>query len=196
MRSNVVLHGYGTGLTAKTSKVMKHVGLKAKDNTGVAASLPALGMIAAIRVRGTANIEPSIRKTLETLRLMRPNHLVLLPEDKGATMMVQRAKDYVTFGEVDEKTLATLLEKRAEMENGTKVTQEALKEKKVTGFEELARQLMNGKTKLRELGIRNVFRLHPPRKGHKRKGIKAPYSMGGALGKRGEKINELIMRMV
>ncbi len=39
-------------------------------------------------------------------------------------------------------------------------------------------------------------RLCPPRKGYGRKGIKMPYSLGGATGDRKEKINELITRMV
>lgn len=41
-----------------------------------------------------------------------------------------------------------------------------------------------------------VVRLGPPRKGFGRKGIKAPFTIGGALGYRGEKINELLMRMI
>ena len=40
------------------------------------------------------------------------------------------------------------------------------------------------------------FRLNPPRKGYGRKGIKVPFSKGGALGDRKEKINELITRML
>ena len=40
-----------------------------------------------------------------------------------------------------------------------------------------------------------VFRLNPPRKGYGRKGIKMPFRLGGAYGNRGEKINDLIMRM-
>lgn len=43
---------------------------------------------------------------------------------------------------------------------------------------------------------KKFFRLHPPRKGFGRKGTKKPFSVGGALGYRGEKINELIKRMV
>jgi large subunit ribosomal protein L30 len=42
----------------------------------------------------------------------------------------------------------------------------------------------------------NSFRLHPPRKGFGRKGIKASFVNGGALGDRKEKINDLITRMV
>lgn len=37
--------------------------------------------------------------------------------------------------------------------------------------------------------------LHPPRGGFERKGIKIPFKVGGALGYRGEKINNLIKRM-
>ncbi|MGB9748245.1 MAG: uL30 family ribosomal protein [Candidatus Woesearchaeota archaeon] len=41
-----------------------------------------------------------------------------------------------------------------------------------------------------------IFRLNPPRKGFERKGIKKPFNLGGAYGYRGEKINELIKRMI
>lgn len=40
------------------------------------------------------------------------------------------------------------------------------------------------------------FRLHPPKKGLERKGIKKTFKVGGALGPRGEKINDLIKRML
>ena len=42
----------------------------------------------------------------------------------------------------------------------------------------------------------NVFKLCPPKGGFERKGIKNPFSLGGALGYRAEKINDLIKRMV
>jgi len=40
------------------------------------------------------------------------------------------------------------------------------------------------------------FGLNPPRKGYGRKGIKMPFKLGGSYGDRGEKINELIERMI
>ena len=43
---------------------------------------------------------------------------------------------------------------------------------------------------------KKFFRLQPPRKGFERKGIKKPFSVGGALGYRGEKISDLIKRMM
>lgn len=44
--------------------------------------------------------------------------------------------------------------------------------------------------------LKKFFSLHPPRGGFERKGIKNPFSKGGALGYRGDKINELIKKML
>lgn len=48
----------------------------------------------------------------------------------------------------------------------------------------------------KERGKKEVYSLHPPRGGFERKGIKVPYSNGGALGNRGDKMNELIKSML
>ncbi|MBD3318598.1 hypothetical protein GF342_01685 [Candidatus Woesearchaeota archaeon] len=42
----------------------------------------------------------------------------------------------------------------------------------------------------------SVYRLHPPKKGYGKKGIKVSFSAGGALGNRGAKINELLKQMI
>ncbi len=47
----------------------------------------------------------------------------------------------------------------------------------------------------RAAGEGRWYALHPPRKGYGRKGIKLPFKKGGALGDRGEKINDLLLRM-
>lgn len=44
-------------------------------------------------------------------------------------------------------------------------------------------------------GLCNTIHLHPPRGGFERGGIKKNFSIGGALGYRGEKISELIEKM-
>ena len=60
-----------------------------------------------------------------------------------------------------------------------------------------ARALAAGEAKLRDVkGLKPVFRLNPPRGGFERRGIKKPRSLGGALGYRGDKIKELLGRMV
>jgi large subunit ribosomal protein L30 len=43
---------------------------------------------------------------------------------------------------------------------------------------------------------KKFFALQPPRKGYGRKGIKMPFSKGGALGDRNDKINDLASRMM
>lgn len=40
------------------------------------------------------------------------------------------------------------------------------------------------------------YRMHPPRKGIGKRGIKLPFSQRGAYGNRGEKINDLVARML
>ena len=51
------------------------------------------------------------------------------------------------------------------------------------------------KENVAQKGNAKTFRLHPPKKGWERKGIKKPYNSGGALGYRGVEINSLIKRM-
>lgn len=43
---------------------------------------------------------------------------------------------------------------------------------------------------------KEYYRLHPPRGGFERKGIKKTFPEGGVLGNRGRKINDLIAKMV
>jgi large subunit ribosomal protein L30 len=47
-----------------------------------------------------------------------------------------------------------------------------------------------------EGNVKNVFKLNPPRGGFERKGIKKPFTLGGALGERKDKMNDLIKRMI
>jgi len=41
-----------------------------------------------------------------------------------------------------------------------------------------------------------VFRLNPPRKGYGRKGVKVAFRNGGAVGSRGDKMTDLVLRMM
>ncbi len=50
--------------------------------------------------------------------------------------------------------------------------------------------------KLASRGKGGVFALNPPRGGYGRKGVKARFDRGGAVGPRGQKINDLIERMM
>ena len=74
-----------------------------------------------------------------------------------------------------------------------KVDEKYFKEKGYT-LEKFVDDFFDKKVKLQDLDVKPVFRLHPPRKGYE--GIKRPYSLGGALGNRGDDINELLNRMI
>lgn len=152
--------------------------------------------LAVVRVRGTVNVRGDIKYTLKLLRLEKPNHATLIPATPQYLGMLQKAKDYITWGEVSKETIIKLLQKRGEIIGGKKLTEEYLKKKGFNGFEDVAEKLYKAELKLKELdGVKPVFRLHPPSKGFK-KTLKRAFSEGGELGYRGEKINELLVRMI
>ena len=152
-------------------------------------------MIAAIRVRGTTGIKKDIADTLMMLRLNQINHAVLIDENPSYTGMLQKGKDYITWGEIDAETLAKVIAKRGRLAGDVKITDEYLKENTdYSSVEELAKAVVESKATLEDAGIKPVFRLHPPRKGYK--STKKTYNEGGSLGYRGEKIGELIVKMI
>ena len=69
-------------------------------------------MYLVIRIRGTTGVKQGIASTLEMLRLNRISHAVLVDENPSYKGMLQKAKDYITWGEVDLETLTELVEKR------------------------------------------------------------------------------------
>ena len=83
--------------------------------------------IAAIRIRGLVNIKPDIKKTLELLNLTRANHCVLLDESKTTKGMLQVAKDYITWGEIESKTIKDLISKRGKITGDKEVTESFIK---------------------------------------------------------------------
>ncbi len=150
-----------------------------------------------IRVRGRINVRKQIADTLKMLRLNRVNHAVLIDNRKSYLGMLQKVKDYVTWGEIDKDTLTALLKKRGRLEGRKRLTDEFLQ--KYTNFksiEELANAIYENKINITDISkLKPVFRLHPPKGGHNGK-IKRPYTMKGALGNRKAEINDLVKRMI
>ncbi len=153
-------------------------------------------MLAVIRIRGSIRIKKKLNDTMEMLRLFKVNHMVLVPEKKQMKKMVEKVKDYVTFGEINAITLEKALTKRALIKGNKKVSIEFLKEKKVNSFKELAEKIIKEEIKLKDMEIKPVFRLSPPKKGFERAGIKKAFSVGGVLGYRATEINKLINKMI
>ncbi|MBD3313908.1 50S ribosomal protein L30 [Candidatus Woesearchaeota archaeon] len=123
-------------------------------------------LIALILVRGMINVKQGIKDTLKMLRLHRKNCCVVIKKTPANMGMVQKVKDYITWGEIDEATLKEMIDRR-----GKKNPKDPKKTKP-------------------------FFRLNPPKKGFGSKGIKKTFAEKGALGYRGDKINDLIKRML
>ncbi len=151
--------------------------------------------IAVIRVRGRVHVNPEIRDTLKMLNLTRVNHCVIIDDRPSYVGMLHKVKDYVTWGEVDEEDVELLLRNRGELIGGEKLTDEYVKKNtKFKSIKDFAKKFIKFKAELSDIpNLKKVFRLHPPRKGYR--GIKKPFSIGGALGDRGKAIKELIYRM-
>lgn len=152
-------------------------------------------MYAVIRIRGRVGVRKEIEDTLRMLRLKRVNNCVLVPEDPSFKGMLEKAKDYITWGEINRETLIALLKKRLRLKGGKRVDEKVLREiTNFNSFEEFASALLEGKVKLKNFEKLNpVFRLTPPSKGFK--SVKEHWPKGD-LGYRGEAINELLERMI
>lgn len=153
-------------------------------------------MYVVIRIRGSVRVRNRLKDTLEMLRLHRVNHAVIIPEGKQYRNMIRKVEPFLTYGEINVEMLEKMLAKRGRTETGKKLTSEFLKKIKFASMKELAEAIISGKTTLKKLGIKPVFRLHPPKKGHMRKGIKKNYSLGGAAGYRASDINVLVKKMI
>lgn len=140
-------------------------------------------MYAIIRVRGSASVRKEVEDTLKMMRLNRKMHCVVLNNTDNVKGMLQKAKDWITWGEINDKVLKLLVAKR-----GRKIGDKRLANEEVDNVLNKLRE--TGKTE----GIKPVFRLTPPSKGFKHS-IKQQYPKG-ELGYRGEKINELLKRMI
>jgi large subunit ribosomal protein L30 len=153
----------------------------------------------AVRLRGAPGMRRKILDTLKMLRMHKVNHGVLVWGTKSYKGMLVKCKDYIAFGEIDEKTLVRLLRVRGKIEGNKSLTEEHIKNlTEFNNFKELSKALLNGKIQYREKDIykiKPVFRLHPPKKGH-RGTIKRHYGEGGTLGYVGLFINELIHKML
>lgn len=139
--------------------------------------------LAAIRLRGRTQIKIKIEDTLRALRLYKNNYCAVFPNNPVYLGMLKKAKDYLTWGEIDDETFNSLVEKRGEQFNDRET--DSKNKLKYNDF-----IVINNKK------IKKYFRLNSPKKGLGRKGIKHSFKDGGALGYRGNAINDLIKRMI
>jgi large subunit ribosomal protein L30 len=154
-------------------------------------------VILAIRVRGQVRVRPQIEDTLDKLLLGRLHHARLLPATQSIVGMIEKAKDYVTWGVPTEEVIEKLLLKRGRINGNARLTDAYVKKNSShASIKALAKAITTGKGFMSDVeGLKPVFRLTPPTKGYKGK-RNLPVGMGGITGDRGEGISELVIRMI
>jgi len=153
-------------------------------------------VFAAVRVRGIVNVKPNIKRTLQLFRLNRVNHCVLLEENASIKGMLQIAKDYITWGEIDKTTLSKLISSRGKLEGDKELTEDYIKSAtSYNNLEQLSQAIIDNKFKYKDIpNVKQIFRLSPPKNGYE--GIKRSFVNKGALGYRRKEINKLLERMI
>jgi large subunit ribosomal protein L30 len=70
-----------------------------------------MSQLVAVKIRGSIDANQNIQRTLETLGLTKKNKAVVLENTDSNKGMLRKAKDYITYGEVDEETAEKISEK-------------------------------------------------------------------------------------
>ncbi len=158
--------------------------------------MKALDKIAVIRLKGQIRVPYSVRRTMELLRLNRVNQVTIIDNSKQYVGMLRKANTHLTWGEVDRETVKKLLLKRAYLEGKRKINQQTLSKYSIyDNLDDFLNDFFNSKARLDDIKtLKLPFRLTPPKKGHE--GVKKHFGQGGAMGYRGENINNLILRMI
>ena len=138
-------------------------------------------MIIAIRISGLVEVDSKINDALSRMRLRRKYSAVLLKETPENMKLLQKVRNFIAYGDIDEETLSMLIEKRGKPTNNKKIDVKFVVE-----------QLK--KKDLSDLDVKPFFRLHPPKGGID---SKLHFSVGkGVLGDNKGKINDLVRRML
>ena len=151
-----------------------------------------------VRARSNVGVERTIRETMSYLNLTKVNHAVIIPENEQYRGMLQKAKDYITWGEATEELVEKMLSGRGRMVGDAPLTDEIVAEHTdYATMSDFAKAITAGETTVKAVpDLKRVFRLHPPRGPKGWGGIKRSYVVGGALGARGEAIGALVERMI
>lgn len=137
-----------------------------------------------VRVRGQIRLLTEIKETLDMLRLYKTNYCVVLSNTPTNLGMIQKAKDYITWGEAEDAVVEELFAKRGREYRGPLA--DTKKKIQYTG------RYIEWKGKK----YAKFFTLQPPKGGYGRKGVKTIFAKKGAIGYRGQDINTLIRKMM
>ena len=141
-------------------------------------------MFIVIRISGMVKIPKGITETLFRIRLRRKYSAILLQDNNTNKKLLKKIRSYVAYGKINKEQLFKLIELRGQ--------QIGAKKKKEINAEKIIEDM--DKKGLEDFGLKPFFRLHPPRGGIE---SKKHFGVGkGVLGDNGEKINNLLVRML
>ena len=151
-----------------------------------------------IRARSDRGVERSIRETMSMLNLTKVNHATIIPDPPTYAGMLQKVKDFVTWGEISAEAIAGLIRDRGRLMGDHPITDAVVKDgSNYKDIDSFAKAIASGEATVKDLeAMKRVFRLHPPRGNKGWGGVKRHYTVGGALGFRGDAIEELAARMM
>lgn len=153
--------------------------------------------IVIIRIKGDHNIKKKLDSTMHMLRLYDKFNCAIINNTPQYIGMLNSIKELVTWGELNPETFTLLLKNRGKIAGNKKIDEAYLKNKLNMGIDDFTNEFFSFNKELKDIpGMKPYFRLKPPVHGFERKGTKVPFSLGGALGYRKEKINDLIKRMI
>ncbi len=138
-------------------------------------------MICIIRISGDVKLDYRVRETLNRLRLGKKYTCVVINPNKEEIGMINKIRNFIAFGIIENNVFEKLIEKRGKR----------IDKKKIIDAKKVIESLEKGK-KYEELNLKPFFRLHPARGGIDSK-LHFPK---GVLGDNGEKINDLVVRML
>ena len=79
-------------------------------------------MIAAVKIRGNVDVPKPVKDTMTNLGLVKRNQIVVYEEDDSIKGMMNKAKDYITYGQISDEVVEMLEERGEEVEHGTVVS--------------------------------------------------------------------------
>jgi len=151
-------------------------------------------MFAVVRIRGSVGVRREFEDAMDILRVHEQNTCVVVPENDSYKGMIEKVKDFVTYGKIDFETFLAMLKKRGRLEGGRKIDDKTIKETGFESVEQMAKDIFEGKANMKRIPkLKPIFRLTPPSGGFK--STKEHYPKGD-LGKRSEAINELLKKMI
>mmetsp|Transcript_9313 Transcript_9313/g.14013 ORF Transcript_9313/g.14013 Transcript_9313/m.14013 type:complete len:240 (-) Transcript_9313:36-755(-) len=160
-------------------------------------------VVVVVRIRGIIGNSPKVRKILQLLRLRQIHNAVFVRLNKATVNMLRLVEPYIMYGEPTLKTVKALIYKRGFGKLNKQripiadnsVIEKGLGKQDIICVEDLVHEIYKcGPNFKQAANFLWPFKLSSPNGGFKQKLIH--FNEGGDAGNRGEKINEIVQRMI